>query len=132
MNVAFDTNVLLRLLVADDPAQLAIAQRFLSQASTIALPLIALCEAVWALTQVYGLSKRETADLIAGFLSDERVRADWATVEIGLAQLRAGGDFADAVIGIEGQRLGADTLATFDKGAAKLLGRRGVPVTLLA
>ena len=120
------------MLVADDPVQLAAAQRLLSQASMIAIPSVTLCEAVWALTQVYKLSKGDTADLIAGFLSDERVRADFAVVEVGLVQLRAGGDFADAVIALEGQRLGAVALATFDKGAAKLLERRGALVTLLA
>ena len=131
MNVAFDTHVILRLLVPDNPAQVTATRRLAAEAKTIALPLITLCEAVWTLRRFYKLPSVEIADALAEFLSDERVRADFAAVEAGLAQLRAGGDFADAVIALEGQRLGADTLATFDKGAVKLLERRGVPVTLL-
>ena len=83
------------------------------------------------LTQVYKLGSREVAELLADFLGDERVRTDFAIVEAGLAQLRAGGDFADAVIALDGQRLGAESLATFDKNAAKLLKRQNIPVTLL-
>lgn len=132
MNVAFDTNVLLRILVADNPAQLATAQWLLSEANTIALPLVTLCEAVWVLTQVYKLQSGAVADMIADFVNDERVTTDFPIVEAGLVQLRGGGDFADAVIALDGKRLGAQTFATFDKVAAKLLKRQGIPVTLLS
>lgn len=131
MNLTFDTNVLVRLFVADNPAQVAAAQHVLANAAVIALPLITLCETVWALRRIYRVPAGEIAERLAAFLSDERVRADFDIITAGLAQLRAGGDFADAVIAFDGQRLGAEQLATFDKAAAKLLKRQGVAVTLL-
>jgi predicted nucleic-acid-binding protein len=52
--------------------------------------------------------------------------------EAGLAQLDAGGDFADGVIAHEGSWLGADTFISFDKTAVKLMEARGESVRLLS
>ncbi len=46
--------------------------------------------------------------------------------------LEAGGDFADGVIAYEGQRLGGETLLTFDRKAAALMIASGRAVTLLS
>jgi predicted nucleic-acid-binding protein len=46
--------------------------------------------------------------------------------------LEAGGDFADGIIAFGGAALGADTFASFDKDAARLLRQRGVSALLLA
>jgi len=131
LRVTFDTNVLVRLAVADERAQLAAARGMLAEAELIAIPLVALCETVWTLRRVYRREVAEIADFLSSFLADDRIRTDFATVEAGLDQLRKGGDFADAVIASDGRRLGAETFATFDKAAAKLLGAGSGPVTLL-
>jgi predicted nucleic-acid-binding protein len=52
--------------------------------------------------------------------------------EAGLAQLDAGGDFADGVIAYEGNWLGADTFVSFDKKAVKLMTAQGKPARLLS
>ena len=52
-------------------------------------------------------------------------------VEAGLAMLEAGGDFADGVIAFEGKLLGAETLLTFDKQAARLIKSQGGSAHLL-
>ena len=52
--------------------------------------------------------------------------------EAGLALLEAGGDFADGVIAYEGNWLGAETLVSFDKKAAKLMKARGESARLLS
>ena len=132
MRVTFDTNVLLRLIVADDPGQVAAATKLLDEAELIAVPLVTLCEAVWTLRRHYKRTTGEIADALGAILSDERVRADFALVEAGLTQLRGGGDFADAVIAGDGRRQGSDMLATFDKDAARLLESCGGAVLLLA
>ena len=44
MKVIADTNVLVRLLVGDDPAQQATAVSALAQAATIAISTVSLCE----------------------------------------------------------------------------------------
>lgn len=46
--------------------------------------------------------------------------------------MQRGGEFADAVIEADGRRLGAETLATFDEQAARLLVEAGASVTRLA
>jgi predicted nucleic-acid-binding protein len=131
VKVAFDTNILVRLFVADDPDQVEAARRILSEAETIALPVVALCEAVWVMRKAYGLSTDDIASHLELFLADERVRYDRPLADRGIALLRRGGDFADAVIAADGRRLGADTLVTFDRQAERLLRQAGEPVLLL-
>lgn len=46
MNITADTNVLVRALVADEPAQAAEASRVMREATSIAVPLPVLCELV--------------------------------------------------------------------------------------
>jgi predicted nucleic-acid-binding protein len=52
--------------------------------------------------------------------------------EAGLAQLEAGGDFADGAIAFEGSWLGAEMFVSFDKQAVKLLKAQGQSARLLA
>ena len=51
--------------------------------------------------------------------------------EAGLTLLDRGGDFADGVIAYEGNWLGANTFASFDKKAIKLLEAQGQSTQLL-
>lgn len=131
MKVAFDTNILVRLFVADDPHQVEAARRVLSEAKTIAIPIVALCEAVWVMRVAYKVPPSEIADYLDVFLADERVLYDRTLAQPGMALLRAGGDFADAVIAADGRQLGADRLITFDRAAAKRLGALEIAVELL-
>ncbi len=131
MKIAFDTNILVRLFVADDPHQVDAACRVLSGATTIAIPIVALCEAVWVMRVAYKLPPREIADYLDVFLADERVRYDRTLATLGIALLRDGGDFADAIIATDGRRLGADRLITFDRDAARRLAALEEPVELL-
>ena len=50
---------------------------------------------------------------------------DRPAVEMGLAVLEAGGDFADGIMAQQGQWLGAETFVSFDKKAVSLLSRLG-------
>lgn len=129
MKVAFDTNVIVRLLVADDPGQLEQAQHWLAQASEIALPIVALCEAVWVMRRAYRIPRERLVPILQELIADERVRCDRALVAAGIAMMQRGGDFADAVIEADGRRLGAETLVTFDEQAARLLAEAGAAVT---
>jgi hypothetical protein len=58
-------------------------------------------------------------------------RLDRAAVEVGLTQLEAGGDFADAVIAHQGQWLGSDTFLSFDRQAVALLQQQCLAAQLL-
>ena len=125
MKIVADTNLLLRVIVRDDPRQAQIAQRELSTAAVVAVSLSALCETVWVLRSRYGLSNVTIAEIIRNLVTSRNVVVDQAAVEAGLAILDAGGDFADGVIDFEGRRLGGDIFVSFDKQAVSLIKAAG-------
>ena len=131
MKVAVDTNVLVRAVVRDDPAQARIAARILSDAELIAVALPCLCEFVWVLRRVYGFPTLDGAKAIRALLATANVEMNRPAVEAGLSMLDAGGDFADGVIAYEGNWLGGETFVSFDKQAVTLLKGQGQPARLL-
>ncbi len=131
MKVAVDTNVLVRAVVRDDPAQARIAARILSDAELIAVALPCLCEFVWVLRRVYGFPTVDAATAIRALLATANVEVNRPAVEAGLSMLDAGGDFADGVIAYEGNWLGGETFVSFDKQAVTLFKRQGQPARLL-
>ena len=131
MRITADTNVLVRAVVADDPAQSQAAIASLRNAEQIAVALPALCEFVWVLRRVYSLPVAEISAAIRALMEAGNVSLDRGAVEAGLAQLEAGGDFADAVIAHQGQWLGGDTFLSFDRQAVALLQQRGIDAVLL-
>lgn len=131
MKVTADTNVLVRAVVNDDPEQGAKAAQLLSEAEVVAVTLPSLCEFVWVLQRVYGLSRPDIISAIRVLVAAENVRVNQQAVEQGLKVYEAGGDFADGVIAYEGQWLGGKTFASFDKRAVRLLEKQGVSVLVL-
>lgn len=132
MKITADTNVLVRALVEDDERQSRIAQAELAKAEMVAIPLPALCELVWVLSQGYRVPSLEIAEAIRRLANGANVAIDRPAMEAGLAQLDAGGDFADGVIAYEGRWLGAETFVSFDRKAVRLLTERGEPSRLLS
>jgi predicted nucleic-acid-binding protein len=132
MKIAVDTNVLVRAITGDDERQSKIAQAELSQAESVVLPLSALCELVWVLRRGYGSTLPEIGEAIRRLIGCTNVVVNRPAVEAGMAQLDAGGDFADGVIAYEGRWLGAEVFVSFGREAAKLIKERGEAVHLLA
>lgn len=130
MKVTADTNVLVRSVVRDDAKQAAAADRVLKSAEVIAVTLPCLCELVWVLLNLYGISRQDIAMAIRSLLAADNVEADRPAAEAGLVVLEAGGDFADGVIAHEGGRLGGEIFVSFDKQAIKLLQAAGVAARL--
>ena len=131
MRITADTNVLVRAVVADDPAQSQAAIAALRGADQIAVAVPALCEFVWVLRRVYAFPVAEISAAIRALMEAGNVSLDRAAVEAGLWQLEAGGDFADAVIAHQGQWLGGDTFLSFERQAVALLQQRGIAAALL-
>ena len=129
-SLALDTNIVLRCLIDDEPRQTAAARALVREAETLFISLPALCEVAWVLVRGYKLPCTEIADALEFFLDSDKIHTDRATVDAGLAILRAGGDFADGVIAYDGLRENAGAFATFDKKAAKLLTQYGLKVHL--
>ena len=125
MRIAVDTNILVRVVTEDDPAQSALAETELTGAEIVAIPTWALCEFVWVLRRGYGIDKGNIAVSIRRLLAADNVRIDRHSVEAGLAMLDAGGDFADGVIAHQGRVLGGDTFVSFDRRVVDLLVAQG-------
>ncbi|MEA0630896.1 type II toxin-antitoxin system VapC family toxin [Xanthomonas campestris pv. campestris] len=128
---AVDTNVLVRAVVRDDPAQADVAAAVLTDAELIAVALPCLCEFVWVLLRVYGFQQADAASAIRALLAAANVEVNRPAVEAGLLVLDAGGDFADGVIAYEGNWLGGETFVSFDKKAVVLLTAQGQSTRLL-
>lgn len=131
MKVAVDTNVLVRAVVCDDPAQASIAARVLTDAELIAVATPCLCEFVWVLRRVYDFQPTDAVTAIRALLAVSNVEVNRPAVEAGLSVLEAGGDFADGVIAFEGNWLGGETFVSFDKKAVALLTGQGLSARLL-
>jgi predicted nucleic-acid-binding protein len=97
MSVRADTNVLLRLMTADDAAQTR-AARQVALAHGILVTNEALLESVWVLTSVYGLTRIRACDTLEMFLSGDGISIEEEEpVARALGLYRGGWDFADAL-----------------------------------
>jgi len=120
--IGLDTNVLVRYLVQDDPAQAAQATREIearqAEASSIYLTAIVLCETVWVLETAYGFGRSDVLAVLEKVLRTRQFAFEhkdllWAA----LADLRAGkGDFSDYLLGRIGQIAGCIETVTLDRG----------------
>ena len=131
MKVAVDTNVLIRAVVRDDPAQARVAAKILIEAELIAIATPCLCEFVWVLFRFYKLKPADVAVALRALLAAANVEMNRPAVEAGLSVLEAGGDFADGVIAYEGSWLGGETFVSFDTKAVTLLKAQGQQARLL-
>lgn len=131
MKITADTNVLVRAVTEDHEHQSKSAQTALKNAELVAIPIPTLCELVWVLSQGYRIPSAEIAETIRRLVNGENVAVNRPAAEAGLALLDAGGDFADGVIAYEGNWLGADTFASFDQRAVKLMQAQGAAARLL-
>jgi predicted nucleic-acid-binding protein len=119
--IGLDTNVLVRYLTQDNPAQFAKAAAFIDAASEreerflVNTPV--LCELVWVLTAVYDYSREEIAEALEQIFTTaqfEIERLDEARQALG--DFRSSkADFSDALIGRMNRSLGAKHTVTFDR-----------------
>jgi predicted nucleic-acid-binding protein len=117
---AVDTNVLVRLMTVDDPAQTATAEKFI--AGGVWVPLVALAEAIWRIRKTYEFSNSETARAIEMILNHPNVvLQDSETVASALELFRAKPNlgFFDCLILETARRAGHLPLGTFDKALAR-------------
>jgi predicted nucleic-acid-binding protein len=124
--IGVDTNVLVRLLTGDDPAQADAAERFmaaeLSPERHGFVSMVVVCELAWTLDRRYSFRRGAIADAIESLMHAPwlRVQRDdliWKAAKIFRL---ASCDFADVVIGLVNQDAGCQVTATFDRRAAEL------------
>jgi predicted nucleic-acid-binding protein len=116
-----DTNVLVRLLVGDDPAQVARARAYVEANVPCWVNRVVACEAVWVLGRVYRLQPARLALALKQLIQTAELEfEDSDAIEAGIAALEAGGDFADSVIAATNVARGCEATGTFDRKASRL------------
>lgn len=126
--IGLDTNILVRYITQDEPAQSKAAARLLEESCSEDSPghiaLIVLCELVWVLEDVYRYERAQIAGTLAHLLRSRELKvqgselawAAWRRYEKGKA------DFADELIGAINIAEGCEATWTFDKAAGAAAG----------
>ena len=119
--MALDTNVLLRLLLDDDPRQSRpardVVDRAVHQGQPLLLPDIVLCEAEWVLGSVYDLPRTRIAEVLRRLVDGpEFTFVNRGAVAIAVDNYAHGkAEFSDYLIGAVASAVGATTTYTFDR-----------------
>ena len=124
--IGLDTNVVVRYLVQDDPAQArqanALIDRVAAGDAAMFINHVVMCELAWVLGRGYGYARTALAEVIEKILLGrqfeiERKDLVWSA----LADFKASrADFADCLIGVTNGLAGCESTLTFDRSAASL------------
>ena len=122
--IGFDTNILVRYLVEDDPEQTRLADRLIDSLTSTNpgwVGLTALAETVWVLTRTYRLNRRRIVPILESLLvSREIVIEQSDMVREALRLYRSGkADFPDCLIALSATAAGCSRTVTFDWRAAR-------------
>ncbi|MCA9544583.1 MAG: type II toxin-antitoxin system VapC family toxin [Myxococcales bacterium] len=134
--IGLDTNVLVRLVVQDDPEQTLAAKQLIERAErrgeALYVSLIVMCEFSWVLKRAYGLSRDALCFVIQQLLATDSVFEDRDLLKRALARFAHGrADLADYLIQGSAASAGARTVATFDRRAASEPGFQPVLTALV-
>lgn len=119
--IGLDTNVLVRYLTQDDPAQARRANALIDGAARkgerLQLDVVVLCETVWVLRGAYEFDKLTVADAVERVLDAAQFSIEERDLlREALAAFRSGqADFADYVLGLRNRRAGCEATVTFDR-----------------
>ncbi len=121
---AVDTNILVRLLERDDPAQASAAEAFLQEGGALWVSHVVLAETVWVLESVFKRTKKEILGVLDALVNNVDIHLNEpSVVSIAIAHYRSSkADFSDCLVLSIAQAQGHLPLATFDKNLAKLPG----------
>jgi predicted nucleic-acid-binding protein len=125
---AIDTNLLVRLFVADDEAQAQRVRKLFDQHAdedgAFWVADIVLVELVWALDRVYGRPRAQIGAALAALSANATVALESAAAVAEATAIYVDGslDFADALLAVKARRAGSGSLRTFDKKMRALPG----------
>lgn len=118
---AVDTNVVVRIVVRDDPRQAAAADAFIARGGWVSC--LTLAEVVWVLRSSYDFAAPALAQTVDMLLQHDRlVLQDADAVAAALEQFRKRPSlgFTDCLMLEVARKAGHLPLGTFDRGLAKL------------
>lgn len=117
MTAFVDTNVLVRHLTGDPPAQARRATRFLKQADELLLADLILAEVAYVLESFYELGRARVADTLRAILAFPAIRvidAELLQRAVEVYEVHRL-DFADAYLVASAERTGIGVIASFDR-----------------
>jgi predicted nucleic-acid-binding protein len=126
--IGLDTNIIVRYLAQDDPAQspkaTQLIERRLTKHNAGFVSVVAIVETAWVLERAYGLTDAEIAAAIESMLqTDVLVLEHEQEVFTAMIALKSGlGSFADALIGALGMNAGCARALSFDRKAVRIPG----------
>ena len=121
-----DTNVLLRYLLRDEPAQAGRADLEIERGERFLIDGIVLCEMVWVLEVGYGFSRGDVAAALERILATAQFEIEDKDVALAALDDFRGStaDFSDCLIGRRNRAGGAQETVTFDRSLKGLPGFR--------
>jgi predicted nucleic-acid-binding protein len=128
--IGLDTNVLVRYIVQDEPAQARSATQLIERVLTPEHPgfvnCVVMCELVWVLESAYGFARAQIIPVLRQLLATVEIRIESADrVSLALRSYEScSADFADHLVGILNQDRGCETTYTFDRKAGRLASHR--------
>lgn len=126
--IGLDTNIVVRILVRDDPEQLEKALLLLTarqdEPGAFYINQIVLVELVWVLRSQFGKSREEISQALLFILETAAFEIEeWEIVAVALEAYTASkADFADCLIAAKNLAAGCDHTLSFDSRAAKVAG----------
>jgi len=120
---AVDTNVLVRLITRDDTAQVASADRFVSNGAWVSV--LALAEATWVLSAVYERTATDIATAVEMLLNHKDLTlqdADIVAAALERFRARPALGYSDCLLLELARKAGHLPLGTFDRNLAKIQG----------
>ena len=120
---AVDTNVLVRLLVRDEPKQVAVAEAFVQPGAWVSV--LALAEATWVLSAVYDRDAAQIARAVEMLLSHQCLtlqEPEVVAAALETLRQRPALGFSDCLLVELARKAGHLPLGTFDRGLSRLDG----------
>jgi predicted nucleic-acid-binding protein len=124
--IGLDTNVLVRYLTRDEPAQYAraaaVIETGLRNDDRFFVNSVVLCELVWVLDSVYEYSRNDIGRALEQILSTAQFEIEKPDeTRQALSDFRTTkADFSDALVGRINRTMGAEHTATFDRALKPL------------
>jgi predicted nucleic-acid-binding protein len=118
--IGLDTNILVRFITHDDPAQTAIVMKLMASLSSESLGYVSLAvlvELVWVLEGFFDFKKKEVEDVVESLLRGREILLERPDIiEQAVRKFKSGNaDLADCIIERAAHAAGCDYTLTFDR-----------------